>query len=70
MQLNDIDNTLTPVMAIQKMRATKIDHTPQSFRFGEKGIEKYRSVQTSKVLQNNIGSQLNDSSYSRNEPGY
>jgi KaiC/GvpD/RAD55 family RecA-like ATPase len=70
MQLNDIDNTLTPVMAIQKMRATKIDPTPQSFRFGEKGIEKYRSVQTSKVLQNKIGSQLNDSSYSRNEPGY
>ncbi len=44
MQLNELDSTLTPVMAIQKMRATKVDGIPQPFRFSEKGIVKYRGV--------------------------
>ncbi|MEA1984716.1 MAG: ATPase domain-containing protein [Euryarchaeota archaeon] len=47
MQVNEIDTTLTPVMAVQKMRATKVDPTPQPFRFTDNGIVKYRSVHLS-----------------------
>jgi KaiC/GvpD/RAD55 family RecA-like ATPase len=43
-QTNEIDTTPTPVMAVQKMRATRIDRTPQPFRFTETGISKYRSM--------------------------
>lgn len=43
-QTNEIDTTPTPVMAVQKMRATRIDRTPQPFRFTETGISKYRAM--------------------------
>ncbi|MCK5484952.1 MAG: AAA family ATPase, partial [Desulfobacterales bacterium] len=43
-QTNEIDTTPTPVIAIQKMRATRIDRTPQPFRFTEDGISKYRAM--------------------------
>jgi KaiC/GvpD/RAD55 family RecA-like ATPase len=41
---NDIDTTPMPVMAVQKMRATRVDHTPQPFRFTNSGIAKYRAL--------------------------
>ncbi|ABE51719.1 RAD55 family ATPase [Methanococcoides burtonii] len=44
MQINEVEPTLTPVLAVQKMRATKVDTTPQPFRFTDKGISKYRTV--------------------------
>lgn len=54
-QTNDIDTTPMPVMAIQKMRATRVDHTPQPFRFTNNGIAKYRALNIpSKVLQDRI----------------
>ncbi|MDI3540233.1 MAG: circadian clock protein KaiC [Methanolobus sp.] len=43
-QTNDIDTTPMPVMAVQKMRATRVDHTPQPFRFTNSGIAKYRAL--------------------------
>jgi hypothetical protein len=55
MPVNDVENTFSPVMAVQKMRATKIDSTPQSFRFGEHGIVKYRSLQLPSRLQEKLG---------------
>lgn len=54
-QTNDIDTTPMPVMAVQKMRATRVDHTPQPFRFTNNGIAKYRALNIpSKVLQDRI----------------
>ncbi|MGB3908594.1 MAG: ATPase domain-containing protein [Methanomethylovorans sp.] len=54
-QTNDIDTTPMPVMAIQKMRATRIDHTPQPFRFTAAGIAKYRALNLpQKILQEKI----------------
>ncbi len=54
-QTNDIDTTPMPVMSVLKMRATKVDHTPQPFRFTSNGIAKYRALNTpSKVLQDRI----------------
>ncbi len=54
-QTNDIDTTPMPVMSVQKMRATKVDHTPQPFRFTNAGIAKYRALSTpSQVLQDKI----------------
>jgi KaiC/GvpD/RAD55 family RecA-like ATPase len=50
-KVNEVDSTLSPVMAIQKMRATKVDAIPQPFRFGEHGIVKYRSLQLSSRFQ-------------------
>ncbi|MEZ5335515.1 MAG: hypothetical protein R2741_09890 [Methanolobus sp.] len=42
-------------MAVQKMRATRVDHTPQPFRFTNNGIAKYRALNIpSKVLQDRI----------------
>lgn len=52
---NDIDTTPMPVMAVQKMRATRVDPTPQPFRFTNNGIAKYRALNIpSKVLQDRI----------------
>ncbi|MBP1910042.1 RAD55 family ATPase [Methanolobus bombayensis] len=54
-QTNDIDTTPMPVMAVHKMRATRVDHTPQPFRFTNNGIAKYRALNIpSKVLQDRI----------------
>ncbi|MDG6244168.1 MAG: ATPase domain-containing protein [Methanolobus sp.] len=54
-QTNDIDTTPMPVMSVQKMRATRVDHTPQPFRFTNNGIAKYRALNIpSKVLQDRI----------------
>jgi KaiC/GvpD/RAD55 family RecA-like ATPase len=54
-QTNDIDTTPMPVMAIQKMRATRIEHTPQPFRFTSTGIAKYRALNLpQKILQDKI----------------
>jgi len=41
---NEIDTTPVPVMSVQKMRATRIERTPQPFKFTGKGIAKYRLV--------------------------
>lgn len=43
-QVNEVEPNLTPVMAVQKMRATRVDTSPQPFRFTDKGIAKYRTV--------------------------
>lgn len=54
-QTNDIDTTPMPVMAVQKMRATRVDHTPQPFRFTNSGIAKYRELNIpSQTLQQRI----------------
>ncbi len=51
-QTNEVDTTPMPVMAIQKMRATRIEHTPQPFRFTSTGIAKYRALNLpQKILQ-------------------
>ena len=56
-QTNEIDTTPTPVIAIQKMRATRIDRTPQPFRFTEDGISKYRAMSMpSSALQDKLTS--------------
>ena len=56
-QTNEIDTTPTPVIAIQKMRATRIDRTPQPFRFTEDGISKYRAMSVpSGALQDKLAS--------------
>ena len=54
-QTNEIDTTPTPVLAVQKMRATRIDRTPQPFRFTENGISKYRATSVpSSALQDRL----------------
>jgi KaiC/GvpD/RAD55 family RecA-like ATPase len=54
-QTNDIDTTPMPVMAVQKMRATHVDHSPQPFRFTNNGIAKYRALNLpSRVLQERL----------------
>ncbi|MBW6470846.1 MAG: AAA family ATPase [Methanosarcinaceae archaeon] len=56
-QTNEIDTTPTPVMAVQKMRATRIDRSPQPFRFTEGGISRYRATSMpSSVLQDRLAS--------------
>lgn len=45
---NEIDNTPMPVIAVQKMRATKIDSSLQPFKFTDNGIARYKAVTTSK----------------------
>ncbi|UGV41388.1 circadian clock protein KaiC [Methanococcoides orientis] len=68
MQANEVDANLTPVMAVQKMRATRVDTSPQPFRFTDKGISKYRTVNlTASKLQERMNMRQNSSS---NEPGY
>ncbi len=58
-QTNEIDTTPTPVMAVQKMRATRIDRTPQPFRFTSDGISKYRAMgMQSNALQNKLADKL------------
>ncbi len=63
MKVNEVDSTLSPVMAIQKMRATKVDTTPQPFRFGEHGIVKYRSLHLESRLQERLGVKSPDAGY-------
>ncbi|MBN2488183.1 MAG: AAA family ATPase [Methanosarcinaceae archaeon] len=54
-QTNEIDTTPTPVMAVQKMRATRIDRMHQPFRFTTTGIAKYRiSNLPDRVLQERL----------------
>lgn len=54
---NEIDTTPTPVMAVQKMRATRIDRSPQPFRFTDDGISRYRATSMpSSVLQDRLAS--------------
>ncbi len=61
-QTNEIDTTPTPVMAVQKMRATRIDRTPQPFRFTETGILKYRAMAIPRnVLQEKLASRKKSS---------
>ncbi|KGK98624.1 circadian clock protein KaiC [Methanococcoides methylutens] len=68
MQANEVDANLTPVMAVQKMRATRVDTSPQPFRFTDNGISKYRTVNlTASKLQERMNMRQNSSS---NEPGY
>jgi len=55
-QVNEVEPTLTPVMAVQKMRATKVDTTPQPFRFTDKGIAKYRTVN---LMANKLQERMN-----------
>ncbi len=56
-QTNEIDTTPTPVMAVQKMRATRIDRSPQPFRFTENGISRYRAMSMpSSALQDRLAS--------------
>ncbi|AEH60105.1 putative circadian clock protein, KaiC [Methanosalsum zhilinae DSM 4017] len=43
---NEIDSTPMPVIAIQKMRATRIDRTLQPFKFTDRGISRYRVIRT------------------------
>ena len=58
-QTNEIDTTPTPVMAVQKMRATRIDRTPQPFRFTSDGISKYRAMGVqSNALQDKLADKL------------
>ncbi|WP_135612017.1 ATPase domain-containing protein [Methanococcoides sp. AM1] len=68
MQANEVEANLTPVMAVQKMRATRVDASPQPFRFTDKGISKYRTVNlTASKLQERMNMHQNSSSH---EPGY
>ncbi|WP_445475671.1 RAD55 family ATPase [Methanococcoides methylutens] len=68
LQTNEVEQNLTPVMAVQKMRATRVDASPQPFRFTDKGIAKYRTVNlTASKLQERMN--MNQSS-SSHEPGY
>ncbi|MDO9516721.1 MAG: ATPase domain-containing protein [Methanosarcinaceae archaeon] len=54
---NEIDTTPTPVMAVQKMRATRIDRSPQPFRFTDDGISRYRAMSMpSSALQDRLAS--------------
>ena len=59
-QTNEIDTTPTPVMAVQKMRATRIDRMPQPFSFTDDGISKYRAIGVqSSALQDRLASRKN-----------
>jgi KaiC/GvpD/RAD55 family RecA-like ATPase len=65
---NEVEPNLTPVMAVQKMRATCVDTSPQPFRFTDKGISKYRTVNlTASKIQEKMNMHISASSY---EPGY
>ncbi|NYT19521.1 MAG: circadian clock protein KaiC [Methanosarcinales archaeon] len=67
LQTNEVEQDLTPVMSVQKMRATRVDTSPQPFRFTDKGIAKYRTVNlTASKLQERINMRQSPSS---NEPG-
>ncbi|WP_440952008.1 RAD55 family ATPase [Methanococcoides sp. FTZ1] len=67
-KVNEVEPNLTPVMAIQKMRATRVDTSPHPFRFTDKGISKYRTVNlTASRLQERMNMQQSASSH---EPGY
>ncbi|MEL4304679.1 RAD55 family ATPase [Methanococcoides sp. LMO-2] len=67
-QANEVEPNLTPVMAVRKMRATRVDTSPQPFRFTDKGISKYRTVNlTASKLQERMNMHQSASSH---EPGY
>lgn len=68
MQTNEVESTLTPIMAVQKMRATRVDTSPQPFRFTDKGIAKYRTVN---LMANKLQERMNVArSSSLEEPRY
>ncbi|MDK2892146.1 ATPase domain-containing protein [Methanohalophilus sp.] len=72
MKINEVDTMLSPVLAVQKMRATKVDITPQPFRFGEHGIVKNRSIHLESRLQKRLGASSMERGYdkSSNKLGY